>query len=311
MAVLLTGASGFLGTALISKLLSKGHKIYGLSRHPPEARENLIPLVGDITEPNLGLKEVPEDIHTIHHLAAIHRLGEDKDGSIWKTNVDGTKNVIDFCLRHDIPRLYFTSTAYTMSRNTYEQSKALCETLIEESKIPKVTIFKPSIIMGTEEHFYPGHVSQFITLVIKLTHGVGVIKEKTEGTLRLPPLQLVLKLRGNPEGRLNLVTVDRVADAMAEITNEGTFWLTHPNPPKIKQLVDWIGEFIAVQIRIETEDFKPSALDLALQKMATAFKPYLAGDDFPSNIKCPSITKEFIHQTIRRTVYLDQSAFRV
>ncbi|GAJ14379.1 unnamed protein product, partial [marine sediment metagenome] len=87
MAILVTGASGFLGTTLVTKLLEKGRRVYGLSRHPPEARERLISLKGDILEPNLGLSEVPEDIRSVHHLAAIHRLGEDKDGSIWKTNV--------------------------------------------------------------------------------------------------------------------------------------------------------------------------------------------------------------------------------
>ncbi|GAH30494.1 unnamed protein product, partial [marine sediment metagenome] len=56
-----------------------------------------------------GLDEVPEDISAVHHLAAIHRLSEDKDGSIWQTNVEGTQNIIDFCLKHNIPHLYFTS----------------------------------------------------------------------------------------------------------------------------------------------------------------------------------------------------------
>ncbi|MBA7703486.1 hypothetical protein ES703_112272 [subsurface metagenome] len=165
MAILLTGASGFVGQALIPKLLEKGHKVYGLSRHPPAEAENLIPLVGDITEPNLGLKKVPKDIQSLHHLAGIHSLGQDKEGLIWRTNVDGTKNVVDFAEKHNIPHLLFTSTAYTQGRNVYERSKAFCEWMVKESKIPKVTIFKPSIIMGVEGHFYPGHFAQFVLLL--------------------------------------------------------------------------------------------------------------------------------------------------
>ena len=134
--ILVTGASGFVGTALIEKLLEKGHRVYGLSRHPPVPDENLIPLEGDILLPDLGLAEVPRGIHAVHHLAAVHRLGEDKDNSIWETNVRGTESVIAFCLKHKIPHLYFCSTAYTHGRNVYERSKALCETMVKESGIP-------------------------------------------------------------------------------------------------------------------------------------------------------------------------------
>lgn len=301
MAILVTGASGFVGQALIPKLLEKGHRIYGLSRHPPAEAENLVPLVGDITESSLGLKEVPKGIQSVHHLAGIHSLGEDKDGSIWKTNVDGTKNVIDFCLKYNIPHLYFTSTAYTVGRNTYERSKALCEAMVKESDIPKVTIFKPSIIMGTPQHFYPGHFSQFIALMVKIHQRVEIVRRKIEGTLRLPVIEPVFRVKGNPNGKLNLIQIDQVAWGMANIEETDTFWLTHPSPPTLKELVEWAGEFVMIKMEILPE-FKPTPLEATFQKMTTAFEPYLQGDDFPSNLQLsPSIRKEFIHDTIKRT----------
>lgn len=301
-AILLTGASGFVGQALIPKLLAKGHKVYGLSRHPPEAAENLIPLKGDILQPDLGLGDVPEDISCVHHLAAIHRLGEDKDESIWQTNVEGTQNIIDFCLKHNIPHLYFTSTAYTQGRNTYERSKALCESMIKASDIPKVTIFKPPIIMGTEQYFYPGHFSQFVTLVIKIHQRAEIVRRKIEGTLRLPLIEPVFRIKANPEGKLNLVPIRAVVDAMAKIEEPGTFWLTHPSPPTLGQLTEWVGEFIMVKIKIEPA-FKPTPLEAMFEKISTAFTPYLWGDNFPSDLKdCPPITRDFIHETIKRSI---------
>ncbi|MBA7706256.1 ADP-L-glycero-D-manno-heptose-6-epimerase [subsurface metagenome] len=311
MAILVTGASGFLGTALVTKLLEKGCRVYGLSRHPPEARERLLSLKGDILEPNLGLSEVPEDIRSVHHLAAIHRLGEDKDGSIWKTNVEGTQSVIDFCLKHDIPHIYFTSTAYTQGRNTYERSKALCESMIRASGIPKVTIFKPPIIMGTEEHFYPGHFSQFVALVMKIHQRAEIVRRKIEGTLRLPLIEPVFRMRANPEGKLNLIPIDAVVDAMAEIKKEGTFWLTHPDPPTLTQLVEWVGSLIMVKIQIEPL-FRATPVEAVFTKLSAAFTPYLWGDDFPSDLrKCPPITKEFITSTIKRGLQLDQLPIKV
>ncbi len=302
MKILVTGANGFLGSALVPRLIQKGHQIYGLSRHPPAPGKNLIPLVGDILQPNLGLNKVPEDIRAVHHLAAIHRLSEDKDGSIWETNVEGTQNVIAFCLKHNIPHLYFTSTAYTQGRNPYERSKALCESMIKTSDIPKVTIFKPPIIMGMAEHFYPGHFSQFVALVIKIHQRAEIVRRKIEGTLRLPIIEPVFRLRANPEGKLNLVPIDAVVDAMADIEEPGTFWLTHPSPPTLRQLTEWVGEFIMVKIKIEPA-FKPTPLEVIFEKLSAAFTPYLWGDDFSSDLKqCPPITKELITATIKRAI---------
>jgi len=300
-AVLVTGASGFLGTALTEKLLAKGHKVYGLSRHPPAPAENLIPLEGDILLSNLGLKEVPKDIHAIHHLAAIHRIGADKDGSIWRTNVEGTQNVINCCIRHDIRHLYLCSTAYTQGRNVYEQSKSLCELTVKEIDLPKVTIFKPSIIMGTKEHPYPGHFSQFVATVIKIHKRAELIRRKIEGTLRLPIIEPVFRIKGNPDGKLNLVGVEAVAEAMATIDSVGTFWLTNPTPPTLGQLAEWIGDFIMVRMKFVPE-FKPSPIEATFQKMATAFQPYLQGDNFPSNLKESPIDRSFIEDTIKRSL---------
>jgi len=302
MNILVTGASGFLGTALVPRLLAKGHKVYGVSRHPPAPTENLIPLVGDILEPDLGLEEVPGDIEAVQHLAGLHNLGEDGDGSIWATNVEGTRNVIDFCLTHKIPHLYFTSTAYTFGRNVYEQSKAYCEYLVTNCDLPRVTIFKPSIIMGTPEYFYPGHFSQFVKLLIKVHQRAEIIRRKVEGTLRLPIIEPIFRMKANPQGKLNLVPISAVAEAMATIDKPGTYWLTHPEPPTLEQLVEWIGEFILVKIKIDA-GFKPTPVEAMFERMAAAFKPYLWGDDFKSDLsKCPAIGKDFIHDTIERSL---------
>ncbi|MBL7125412.1 MAG: NAD(P)-dependent oxidoreductase [Dehalococcoidales bacterium] len=306
MAILVTGASGFIGSALIPLLIEKGHRVYGLSRHPPIGSRDLIPIIGDVIEPNLGLKDAPEDITAIYHLAGIHTLNqEDKDSLIWKTNVDGTKNVLAFCLKHDIPRLSFISTAYTWPVNPYGLSKIENESAITEFAKEhniEVTILKPSIVMGTAENPYPGHFSRFISAVIQTHRRAELIRRKVEGSLRLPVIEPLFRIRGNPEGKLNLIQITQVAWGIANIEEAGTFWLAHPDPPTLQQLADWIGELIMVRMKFEPE-FKPTPIEAAFQKMTAAFTPYLQGDNFLSNLKLsPPITKSFIQETVKRTV---------
>lgn len=304
--VLVTGGSGFLGTALIDKLLAKGKRVISISRHPPELRENMVPLVGDITEPNLGLNDGLFDvtsssqIDSLYHLAAIHRLGKD-DGSIWKTNVDGTRNVIRFCVEHKIPHLLFCSSAYTQGWNAYERSKIVGEMMVQESDISQKTIFKPSIVLGTSQHFYPGHFCQFVQLLVSLHQKAEVVRRKIEAGLRLPVLEPVFRIKGNPCGRLNLVTVDAVTEAMASM-DKGTYWLTNPKPPTLAELAEWVGEIIQVKIVFE-RDFKPTPIEMAFHKMTSAFQPYLEGYDFPSHLPdFPPLTQEFIQETILQTL---------
>lgn len=300
--ILITGGSGFLGQALTEKLLRKGNQIYSLSRHPPYSMKNLTPLVGDITQPDLGLEVVPDDVEAVYHLAAIHQLSENRAEQMWQTNVEGTKNVIDFCLEHKIPKLYFTSTAYTQGRNTYERSKAICDLMVTDSKIPEVIIFKPSIVLGTEQHFYPGHFAQFIALVIKLHKRAELIRRKIEGTLRLPIIEPVFRIRGNPDSQLNLVLIDTVAQAMASTDKPGTYRLTNPNPPTLAELADWIGRFIMIKMKVEPY-FKATPVEATFEKMSKAFMPYLLGGNLPSDLKnCPPVTEEIIDNTIVKTL---------
>jgi len=306
MSVLVTGGSGFVGSALIPLLIEKGHCVLGLSRHPPIGSRDLIPIIGDVTQPDFGLDEVPKDIEAVYHLAGIHSLRqEDKDGSIWKANVVGTKNVLAFCLKHNIPRLYFTSTAYTWPVNPYGLSKIQNEKAItkfaKEHNI-KATILKPAIVMGTAEHPYPGHFSRFVSAVIQTHRRAELVRRKIEGSLRLPVIEPLFRIKGNPEGKLNLIQINQVAWGIANIEEAGIFWLTHPDPPTLQQLADWIGEVTMVRMKFEPE-FKPTPIEAAFQKMTTAFAPYLQGDNFKSDLKgCPPITKSFIQETVKRTV---------
>ncbi|GAJ15080.1 unnamed protein product, partial [marine sediment metagenome] len=138
--------------------------------------------------------------------------------------------------------------------------------------------------------------------VIQIHRRAEVVRRKVEGSLRLPVIEPLFRIKGNPEGKLNLIQVDQVAQGIANIEKAGTFWLTHPDPPTLQQLADWISELIMVKLKFEPE-FKPTPIEAAFQKMTSAFQPYLQGDNFKSDLKgCPSISKSFIQETVKRSL---------
>jgi nucleoside-diphosphate-sugar epimerase len=296
--ILVTGPSGFIGKALVSRLLDQGHKVFGLYRKSLPVTNDIVILTGDVLEENLGLNGyLLPHFERVYNLAGIVNLGHDRDGMTFRTNVVGTDNVIRFCAKYEIPHLLFCSTAYTQGRNVYESSKALAELLVEKSDIPKKTIFKPSIVLGTPEYPYGGHFSQFVSTIVRVHRRAEKLRRAVEDGLRLPVLRPVFRAKGNPDGRLNLVRVDQVVEKMAKFTDPGTFWLTNPHPPTLKQLTEWISESILVDFKIEPE-FKATPIESQLARMVSAFVPYLQGDDFPSDIKDDGVTEEFIKWTI-------------
>jgi thioester reductase-like protein len=115
--ILLTGATGLIGSYLLSIFLLNGHKVYALVRDRNEkdakarlidrlgfwnssiAHNNLSAIVGDITDVRLGLNsrtisKVIKEIDEVFHCAAITNINWPYE-KIQKVNVEGTQNVFD------------------------------------------------------------------------------------------------------------------------------------------------------------------------------------------------------------------------
>lgn len=91
-AVLVTGAAGLLGRAVVAALQARGREVIGLVRSHPTNGE----VVGDVTRPNLGLDGATRArIATVIHCAATIQLGAGWDAH--ETNVRGTAEVAMLC----------------------------------------------------------------------------------------------------------------------------------------------------------------------------------------------------------------------
>lgn len=305
MNILVTGASGFIGRTLVESLREAPDcRVYALYRQPPDQdvfaalHGKVVYARGDILADNLGIDDPVPHFDRVYHIAGMVNLGGDKDGVVWRTNVEGTAQVVKFCARHDVPHLLFCSTAYTMGRNPYERSKRAAEVLIAESDIPRRTIFKPSIVLGTERCPYYGHFSQFARLLVRMHRRAEIIRRGVESWLFLPLLRPKFRVVGNAEGFLNLVKVDDVVAKMASVTAPGTYWLTNPRPPRLGTLLKWIGEAAKVDAVFE-EKFQPTLIERRFNREVKAFLPYLQGDNLPSDIARCDLTEEFLRWTIQ------------
>ncbi len=116
MRALVTGGAGFLGGAIVKRLIERGEEIRSFSRAPhPELRARGVETFeGDVADP-VALSRAVEGCDVVFHVAA--RVGGwGPRADYRRTNVLGTDNVIEACRHHGVPRLVYTSTPSVVHR---------------------------------------------------------------------------------------------------------------------------------------------------------------------------------------------------
>jgi len=154
MKFLVTGAAGFIGSALVHRLVSEGHQVRGiLHRTQPRIfHTNVEYVTGDITNREF-LTKVMNNIDVIFHCAAVVKdYGPKKE--FYQINVQGTKNLVTACETHSVKRFIFLSHIRYESENwetEYRATKKLAEQyLIEKYKEEQfpVVIIRPGHVYG-------------------------------------------------------------------------------------------------------------------------------------------------------------------
>lgn len=314
--IFFTGGLGFLGSHLVLKLLKQGNKLILLIR--PQKNKSALDRVIDkfgsdiakdveVVEGDLDNIWIPfqlcnytKHIDKVIHTAALLDLGERNKDEIWKTNVEGTENILAFCAHYEIPHLIFVSTSYTLGRNTYELSKAKCEERIEKSGV-NYTIIKPSIVIGSPSDPGPSQAINHVALTItKLHKKAETARVKIQNGLALPPLELGFRLRGDPKASLNVVPINLVVDEIIDLmNNKGTYYITNPNPPSVQKVANELGEALLLNIHI-LKDFKHSPPEKILERVLKPFFTYMQGEpEFPSVLKSFRLRKGYIKDTVK------------
>ncbi len=244
------------GRYLMRDLLEKGTKLAVLVRPTKKARvreriETILQmwedelgyrlarpvlLTGDVCQPDLGLssKQVQwakDYVDSMLHGAAVLKFhGPTRNDDPWKTNLGGTRNVIDFSRRCKINHLHYISTAYVCGkredvvgedeldmnqefRNDYEISKFEAEKLVKQADFFKTkTVYRPGVVVGDSE---TGYTSTYHGLFLYLRLLAMLVPEQSRNADGIFETPIRLPLEGD-EPR-NLVPVDWVSKTITHL----------------------------------------------------------------------------------------------
>ncbi|MCA9051770.1 MAG: SDR family oxidoreductase, partial [Planctomycetaceae bacterium] len=193
---LLTGSTGVVGRLLLANLLKSQSSVAVLVRSRPgaSAAERVerglcrledrfqirLPrptvLEGDLTMPGLGLSPRDRDRaakncrRVLHSAASLSfaPASQHSGNEPYRTNLDGTRHLTEFCEQAGISEFHYVSTAYVCGTQTgsiaetpsaaqdfandYERSKALAEEWLRERRpIRSLTIYRPSIVIDPQD----------------------------------------------------------------------------------------------------------------------------------------------------------------
>lgn len=261
-----TGGTGLIGRALVERLLARGLNVTLMLRANAEERRkaeletlrafargahgSLSEVAGDLSRPELGLSEAGiaalSRAGHCFNLAALYDIEADP-AAIEKTNIEGTKHLIGALRRAGFRgRLHHASSiavagdyAGTFTEamleegqgfpHAYHRSKLESEKLVRESGFD-FRVYRPSGVVGDSK-------TGAMDRIDGVYFGFAAIKKLAyalPGWVRLP----VPKIRGG----FNLVPVDYVAEAMAQIafaeTDARVFHLVDPKPASLTKMME-------------------------------------------------------------------------
>lgn len=121
MKVLITGASGFIGGHVISKVLEEGHEVVALVRDTsnieglPKKVETIEADLFDIS----SLEKAVRGVNAVMHFAAYFDFYPSDQELMFKVNVEGTTNLMNVCVGTDVERFIYCSSTETMGGIRY------------------------------------------------------------------------------------------------------------------------------------------------------------------------------------------------
>ncbi|KRW63869.1 short-chain dehydrogenase [Aeromonas allosaccharophila] len=295
----ITGGSGFIGRRLIKKLLERApeNRVYFLMRASHQDKlpelfafwnvdeQRAVPIIGDMTLPLLGVSATEQEqlrgqIDHFFHLAAIYDLNA-KAGIQQQVNTEGTRQAVQLAERLGSQQFHHCSSIAAAGLfdglfredmfdeaehldMPYFQTKHEAEGIVRNECTIAWRIYRPGIVVGdanTGEMDKIDGPYYFFKTIQKLRR-------------LLPPWMPAIGVEG---GRINIVPVNFVVDAMAHIAHQDgeenkTFHLTDPNPMRVGDMLSTFSRAAhapepAIRINASLFSFIPRHLTAMLMTM--------------------------------------------
>lgn len=159
--VVVTGASGFVGSHLTRHFLAIGHEVVGLARTPKQSAAGLSWVQGDVVS-GRGLSEASDGADAVIHLVGIIR--ERGAQTFERVHVEGTRNVLRAAADAGVKRYLHMSAlgAGPTSASAYATTKWRAEELVRAS-ILAWTILRPDMILGQGDDFFSHKLRDLVT----------------------------------------------------------------------------------------------------------------------------------------------------
>jgi NADH dehydrogenase len=274
--ILVTGASGFVGSHLVPALLAAGHRVAALCRTPEtgeavvgrvraEDRDRVEVRIGDVTRPDT-LVPAMDGVDAVVHLAAIPR---DFNGGadLRLINTEGTRAVVAAMWKAGVRRLVHMSAMGVEDDPDlhYASSKAKAEALVRDSGLDW-TILKPSLQFGEGDGFF-----NIIAGLVRISP--GIVPVPGDGSARFQPIHtgdvaaVAVRVLADP------TTVAEVFElggprywTYREITREvltalGKRRLVVPMPVVLIRLVAGTAELVHLAFPVATDQLRQLRLD--------------------------------------------------
>ena len=327
MKILFTGATGILGSHILSSLLLN-NEIYVLVRDAEKRLDRLAGLgippgnvfESDMEKEELGLADNAvarlrsTGLNLILHVAASVKFDEKYRNQTFNINKNGTQRLIDLGKTLNIRNFHFVSTAYApFQRNPYEISKKAAEELIISSGL-SYNIYRLGVVVGERRSCSIKGFNGFYGYVMASYFMAQSIRKG-----KYSPVELPLKIPCSFTSTINIVPVDWVVSQLVSLINLGTFneiyHLTNPQPPLSSWLLKVIYDYLHIgginyvdwESYFKTKtDNGSSTLQKLFDRKTERFLPYLReekGFDVSSTEKRLSkqyeppgiVTEEWIH----------------
>jgi nucleoside-diphosphate-sugar epimerase len=257
MVILVTGASGFLGTHCVSDLARRGHRVLTTDRRGPAA------FLGDLGDPafTAGLP----DVDTVVHAAAVQYVSPDLP--IWnrgrwfhRNNVVATRNLVE---RYRATRAHFIFVSTSM---IYADHEGMCE-----AASPRGSQGTYSASKLAAEAYVTGACALSATVVPCIIAGEG------RGGLFVPFVRSMRKLGvalvpGQGRNKVHLVHVEDVASLITLIAERRATGAYNAGGKEPVSIQEWIDE---IEVALGLPPVRRLIIPLALVRRVSASLGYI------------------------------------